>query len=565
MNTKEKKEEREKETVVSLVELSFLKNGLAIGMLLVMLVIATGSTSANGVCVGANYNFSCGMEVNESCTLNATMSCSDPGTPNKGYGLKVGADNIIIDGDGYALDGVAHGTCEYNEAPRRAGIYNYGHDNVTIKNLTVKNFCNGIHFKGSLNNYVDNCTIYNCTIHDNGGFSDEAKGTFGIFWYDHVRNSTIEECEIYNTTGVVKIPPCESGGTGIQLWKACNNNTIINNTIRNNKGAGILSKAWCTYNNITNNSFYKNGEEAYTGPTGGIVLRCYKTHYWNITNNNITDNYGPGIFMGGGWNTIKNNTVTGSKNRPSGDIKDGNGIEINRCGEGGEGGKNNTLENNTVCYNEGKDIFVVSAGYNNHGDENTCNTTSNYDDTGTKGCTYCCLKAAYRYQVNANPPTACNVPSTEFTGKPYLSGQYLNISADDSLNVSDKTSDNNYYATHRFNFSIDKDLATINNITVTWIGRGWHDTSGKHGANLSIYNFSSGTGYKLLNSTNLNTEVTFTRGLTNTTGNITDYINAGNITVLVDQKSPQTYNSRTGTYYRSYICTDYVQLEVKRS
>ena len=523
-----------------------VKGILAVEILLVMLVIGVGSASANGVCVGANYNFSCGMEVNESCTLNATMSCSDPGTPDKGYGLEVGADNIIIDGDGYALDGVAHGTCEYEETERRAGIYNYGHDNVTIKNLTVKNFCNGIHFKGSLNNYVDNCTIYNCTIHDNGGSSDMAKGTFGIFWYYHVTNSTIEECEVYNTTGVVKIPECESGGMGIQLWKACDNNTIINNSIHNNKGAGILSKAWCTHNNITNNSFYKNGEEAYTGPTGGIVLRCYKTHYWNITNNNITDNYGPGIFIGGGWNTIKNNRVTGSKNRPSGDIKDGNGIEINRCGEGGEGGKNNTLENNAVCYNEGKDIFVVSAGYNNHGDDNTCDWTHNYNDDGTTGCTYRCMHA-YRPEVANKPPNTNNVPNNEFS-----TTQYGKIETDNGVYQSDWS--NSQYAAHRFNFSVIWNTSDINKINVTWNGKGYHDDgSATQGATLYLWNKTK-AGYDNISysTTNSGNEITFTYETTSAS-DINKYINSGNVTVLVEQ------NTKGDGTNRSRIRTDYVR------
>jgi hypothetical protein len=44
----------------------------------------------------------------------------------------------------------------------------------------------------------------------------------------------------------------------------------------------------------------------------------------------------------------------------------------------------------TVCENEGNDINAFGADSNTTGDGNTCDTTSDYDDTGTTGCTYSC-------------------------------------------------------------------------------------------------------------------------------------------------------------------------------
>jgi len=48
------------------------------------------------------------------------------------------------------------------------------------------------------------------------------------------------------------------------------------------------------------------------------------------------------------------------------------------------------LISNTVCGNDYLDIKVVTGVTGNTGDENTCNTTLNYDDAGTTGCTYSC-------------------------------------------------------------------------------------------------------------------------------------------------------------------------------
>ncbi len=149
-------------------------------------------------------------------------------------------------------------------------------------------------------------------------------------------------------------------------------------------------------------------------------------------------------------------------------------------------------------------------------------------------------KWAYRDEVADKPPTTCDVPNIEFSS-------YTAISADDGTYQHDYS--NNNYAAHRFNFSIDEDAANITAINVTWNGKGYR--SGGDGATLYICN---GTGYKQLNSTNLATEVYLTGGVTSS---ISRYINAGNVTVLVEQ------NTAGGGYFsKSNIDTDYVKVVV---
>jgi len=152
---------------------------------------------------------------------------------------------------------------------------------------------------------------------------------------------------------------------------------------------------------------------------------------------------------------------------------------------------------------------------------------------------------AYRYQVDGSP-TASD-PSTEFT-----TTQYTNISVDDDLEVCDVTTTDGDHAAHRFNFSIDE--TNPEKINVTWIGKGWHDAgAGYHGAKLYIWNFTS-AAYEQLNSTTLGTEVPLTGGVVVTTPS--DYVNSGNVTILVKQTSPEDRG------VLSHICTDYVRLVV---
>ena len=151
---------------------------------------------------------------------------------------------------------------------------------------------------------------------------------------------------------------------------------------------------------------------------------------------------------------------------------------------------------------------------------------------------------AFRYQVNAKPPTTCDVPSTEFT-----TAQYDNIKADDGTYQSDDSL--TQYAAHRFNFSIDEAAADIEKINVTWNGRG-HKTGG-NGATLYIWNNSKGASgeYEEWDSSTSGNEITLTN---ETTSNISNYITSGNVTVLVEQNA----NGPPA----SCIETDYVKLVI---
>lgn len=158
-------------------------------------------------------------------------------------------------------------------------------------------------------------------------------------------------------------------------------------------------------------------------------------------------------------------------------------------------------------------------------------------------------KWAYEGQVSSKPPSAANDPSgTTVT--------YTNIEADDGTYETYVTTSNGNYAAQRFNFSIDE--TAPEKINVTWNGKGWHDSgAGYHGAKLYIWNFTS-AAYEQLDSNSVSTDETLTGAVTS---NIVNYINTGNVTVLVEQNSAQTSDG-FGTYYRSHIETDYVKLVV---
>jgi hypothetical protein len=58
------------------------------------------------------------------------------------------------------------------------------------------------------------------------------------------------------------------------------------NNLYGNRKSGFFTKHHGMYNDISNNTAYSNVEE------GGITLRCMFSSFNNITDNNISWNYG---------------------------------------------------------------------------------------------------------------------------------------------------------------------------------------------------------------------------------------------------------------------------------
>jgi hypothetical protein len=299
-----------------------------------VLLVAAGGASANGACIGdvTGTVFGPGSTVTESCTFNASMDCSDPTL----HGLIVGADGITINGAGYTLRGTVAGTdCPYSRESNpssHCGIINNGnHDNVVIRNLEIENFCTGIGLGSDITSQdIDNNEITGCVLHDCG--SNSAASTHGIHLVG-VNNCMITNNEIYNIEGMGIGGGCGAGGNGIFLYGV-------------NRDRG-------NHNIIDGNELHDN----------------IKSGFFNAL---------AGIYIGGKNNTIRYNIVTNNNVC---------GINMGRS----DGSYNNEVYENTACGNKDADIITCgSQCYGNHGYDNTCDTTSNYDDDGTTGCTFSC-------------------------------------------------------------------------------------------------------------------------------------------------------------------------------
>jgi parallel beta-helix repeat protein len=308
--------------------------------------------------------FACGDIVTESCTFNCDLNCMS------GHGLVIGADGVVIDGNGYTLDGVISGDCTDSEN-ERAGIFNSGHDDLVIKELEIKNFCNGIHLRGNdiKGDIVKNNTIDYCNVHHNGNDIDDTT-THGIKM-QYVYKSTIKNNLVHHNKG--RGTSCENGGNGIFIYGG-EYNTLSNNTVYGNTKAGIFTRMKPKYNNITGNRVTENG-------AGGIVLRCKLSSFFTIENNIATNNKGPGIYVGGPGNTLRYNNASENKEGSaySDDASVANGIRISSEAH------DTTLVGNTVTGNDEGDVYVKKELAEIVGSNNTYETASNYADTSEKG------------------------------------------------------------------------------------------------------------------------------------------------------------------------------------
>jgi parallel beta-helix repeat protein len=119
-------------------------------------------------------------------------------TANIYESIVIEKDNIIVNGNGYTLQGT----------PPSYGFKLTNRNNVTIRNVFITGFRYGIFLKSSSNCIIDSNSFTNCDL--------------GGFWEEISTGNTIANNAIANNY------------CGILLTWSNNTNTITNNTIRNN-------------------------------------------------------------------------------------------------------------------------------------------------------------------------------------------------------------------------------------------------------------------------------------------------------------------------------------------
>jgi len=135
--------------------------------------------------------------------------------------IVVEKDNIIVEGNGYTLQGTGNGN----------GFQLFGRTNVTIRNVRITQFSTGIFLSSSHDNIMTKNVVSSNTQGINMGWSE---------------NNTISGNTVASNTG------------GIIVYQGSENVTVKDNTVTSNTfGIDLGMANWCTVadNNLTNNMF----------------------------------------------------------------------------------------------------------------------------------------------------------------------------------------------------------------------------------------------------------------------------------------------------------------------
>jgi parallel beta-helix repeat protein len=274
----------------------------------------------------ANKQPTCGATITTDTTLDTDLvNC-----PNNG--VVIGADDITLDLNGHTISGDGEA---FEQCPRREfcdfGVLNVGHDGVTVKKGSVRDFFNAGVLIGDVrdNRVLDVSSKGNgffgfvvsessrSLIRDSSGSRNPAPDGdgLGIFASHDIRvvDSSFKHnaqpgihIAFGSTDNLIEGNLISDSGPGISIEKADRNRVRRNRFVRN--GAGVIV-APGSRNVIARNHFSRDGD--------GIAIE--KGRHNVVKRNVVVDAQGDGIYLGldappigGVDNVVRRNAVRGS-------------------------------------------------------------------------------------------------------------------------------------------------------------------------------------------------------------------------------------------------------------
>jgi parallel beta-helix repeat protein len=232
--------------------------------LAVLLAFAVfGATTASGGVVLASQ-VSCGERITADTTLQEDLvNC-----PN--HGIVIAADGVTLDLNGHLVDGdgTPAADCDQRKEPCDFGVFNDGHDGVTVMDGSVREFAVGVLFGTAGGRARDNRVL---------DVSATRNQFIGIGIFSQVRGL------VRNSSGNSSL---DREGSGLGLGDS-HDVRIVNNSFRHNPHNGI-NTGQSSRNLIRGNVFSRNGNE-------GILVEGGARY--RMTRNRFVRN-GGGITLG---------------------------------------------------------------------------------------------------------------------------------------------------------------------------------------------------------------------------------------------------------------------------
>ncbi len=299
-------------------------------------------------------------------------------TDNISDSIWIRRSHIILDGAGFSLLG-----------PGSTGVYLENTENVTIRNINIIGFSNGVFLSNStschvVNNHIENTTnsgIYvymdskfntissneiisdgngiwvressNCTVSNNNITCERADNKFGIYLYQS-SNNTMSSNVITQTQACIYIYHSNHnrlyesnltnsgwGQDGGGVWVEGSSFNII-------QGNVISESHWHGIELLTSSNNTVSGNDIVSNSNRGIMIHS-TSNYNTITGNNIDGNYkGIELTSSSHHNVISDNVLT---------TNDYEGIILDHSW-------NNTIMGNTLTDNN-SGILIGDSEYNN--------------------------------------------------------------------------------------------------------------------------------------------------------------------------------------------------------
>ena len=294
---------------------------------LVAIVAAAGAMALGGGRALASH-VSCGDTITADTTLDSDLvNC-----PN--HGIVIGADDVTLDLNGHTVDGdgTAAANCDNQKEPCDFGLFNDGHDGVTVMHGSVREFAAGVLFGTATGKARNNRVL---------GVASTRNQFIGLGIFSQIRSL------VRNSSGDGSL---DREGNGLALGDS-SHVRIVNSSFRHNAHVGIVTFE-STRNLIQGNLFARNADEGILmeggdrfqvrrnrfvrdditlGPGSRTVIshnrisrprdgiRVEKGHDNLVAHNVVVDARHVGItlgihdpFIGGVHNTVLGNMVKGS-------------------------------------------------------------------------------------------------------------------------------------------------------------------------------------------------------------------------------------------------------------
>lgn len=296
--------------------------------------------------------------------------------------IQIDSSGVTLDGNGFSAIGSGTGH----------GVYLYKRSSVTITNLTVEGFSNGISlYQSNTNTLTDNTVNSNNGIGirifmsssnvltgnsmSGNGSNFRISGLYTAYFNNNIDTSnTVEGRPIYYIVDATNevYDNTTAPNAGVFYAIGCDNITIKDLTLASNNSVGVFLSDTenSTIENVTVSSIDRGIHLSYSNSniltnnttnsnnTYGIFLN-------NSQNNTLTSNTASNNSHGISLSFSTNNTITDCNSTDN----DGDGINLYNC-------SNNTLTNNNTLNNSRYGIYISSSSSTNTLTGNVSNNNS---------------------------------------------------------------------------------------------------------------------------------------------------------------------------------------------